>query len=185
MARDPLLFLLVDAHQLAHRRHAMRARGRERLEDLLGAVEHAGLQVVLGQREARLLALGRLERLAGGDVLVDLDRAVDLAAAPVQAAEREMRLDRVVVELGRAQEGLEGAVRLLVDQEVHAGEVIAAQALLADRARPRLARRVEADGAAQEQDAEQDPDRFRIHRYRPRARGDAAPNRGSGATVPH
>ena len=159
----PVLFLLVDAHQLAHRRHAVCARRRQRLEDLLGAVEHAGLQVVLRKRETRLFALRRLERLARRDVLVDLDRAVHLAAAPIQAAEREMRLDRVAVEFGRAQERLERAVRLLVDQEIHAGEVIAAQPLLADRARPRLAGRVEADGPAEEQDSEQDPDRFRIH----------------------
>ena len=69
------------------------------------------------------------------------------------------------------REGLEGPIGLLVDQEIHAGEVIAAQALLADGARPRLARRVETDGAAEEEDAEQDPDRLRIHPW---------PSRGSG-----
>ena len=182
----PLLLLLVDAHQLAHRGHAVGARGRERLEDLLGAVEHAGLQVVLRQREARLLALVRLERLARGDVLVDLDRAVHLAPAAIEAAEREMGLDGVVVELHGTQERLEGAVGLLVDQEVHAGEVVAAQALLADGARPRLARRVETDGAAEEQDPEQDPDRFRVHAVRRRARrGARRLSPGSGGTVPH
>ena len=164
----PLLLLLVDAHELAHRRHPVGARRRERLEDLLGAVQHAGLQVVLRERESRLLALARLERLARRDVLVDLDRAVHLAAAAIEAPEREMRLDRVIVQLCCAQEGLQRPVRLLVDQEVHAGEVVAAQALLADGARPRLARGVETDGAAEEQDSQQDPDRFRIHGVAPR-----------------
>ncbi len=163
----------------------MRARRRERLQDLLGAVEHAGLQVVLGQREARLLALRRLEALAGRDVLVDPYRPVYLAAAAIEAPEREVRLDGVVVQLGRAQERLEGAVGLLVHEEVHAGEVVAPEALLADVARPRLARGVEADGAAQEQDAEQDPDRFRVHdRLAPSRGGRTRPSRGSGGTGP-
>ena len=53
----PLLFLFVDAHELAHRRHSMGARSRQRLEDLLGAIEQPGLQVVLGQCEAGLFTL--------------------------------------------------------------------------------------------------------------------------------
>jgi hypothetical protein len=164
----------------------VRSRRRQRLEDLLRAVEHARLQVVLRERESRLLALAGFQRLPGGDVLVHLDRAVHLAAAAIEAAEREVRLDRVVVELDGSQEGLERTVRLLVDQEVDARHVVAAQSLLADVAGARLARGVEADCAAEEQDPDQYPDRFRVHAL------DAAPgcgvprpSRGSGATAPH
>jgi hypothetical protein len=138
------------------------AGGGERLEDLLGAVEEPGLQVILRERKSRLLALRGLERLARRDVLVDLDRTVNLAAPTVEAAERKVGLDRVVVQLRRAQERLQRAVRLLVDEEIDPRQVIAAQPLLADRAGPRLARGVKADGPAEEQDSEQDPYRFRV-----------------------
>jgi hypothetical protein len=73
----------------------VRAGGRQRLEYFLGAVQHAGLQVILREREAGLFALRGLERLARRDVLVDLDGAVNLPATPVQAAERKMGFDRI------------------------------------------------------------------------------------------
>ena len=60
---------------------------------------------------------------ARDDVLVHADRPVHLAAPPVQAAEREVRVDRLVVDFGEAEEHFERAVGLVVEQESHAFEV--------------------------------------------------------------
>ena len=66
-------------------------------------------------------------------VLMHADRAIDLAAAAEQVAERQMRLDRVAVEFGELQEHLDRLVRLLVQQVIQAAEVARRQ--LADAAR--------------------------------------------------
>src|SRR5262245_29563290 len=63
------------------------------------------------------------ERRSRDDVLVHPDRAVDLAAASIEAAEGKVRLDRVVVDLDHAQEHFERLVRLLVQQEAQALEI--------------------------------------------------------------
>jgi hypothetical protein len=62
---------------------------------------------------------------------VHADRPVGLAAAAEQATQREMQLDGLVVDLDRLDEGVDGLVGLLVEQEVEAGQVGARQ-------RPRL-----------------------------------------------
>ena len=64
-----------------------------------------------------------VETGARHDVLVHADGPVDLAAAPVQAAERKVRVDRFVIELGEAEEHFERAIGLVVEQEPHALEI--------------------------------------------------------------
>ena len=141
----------------------------KRLEDLLGAVQHSGLQVVL--RRARNPACSRWLGSSDSRVAMFWWILIARSTSPrraIEAPEREMRLDRVVVQLRCAQEGFQRPVRLLVDQEVHAGEVVAAQAFLADGAGPRLARGVETDERRRGTGLQQDPDRFRIHGVAPR-----------------
>src|SRR5262245_43489389 len=57
------------------------------------------------------------QRRPRDDVLVHADRALDLAAPAVEIAEREMRLDGVVVDLDHAQEDFERLVGLFVEKE--------------------------------------------------------------------
>ena len=95
-----------------------------------GAVEQAGLHVVLAQLQQGLGALLRLQAGLGNDVLVEADGAVDLAAAAEQAAQRHVGLHRVLVDLGQFQEHLDGLVGLLVEEVVQALEILVAEQLL-------------------------------------------------------
>ena len=122
----PLLLLLVDLEQVLARERRLRAR-LELLEHLLGAVQDAGLEVVLaelGQRDQLLLRAqpGALEQ-----VLVHADGAVILAAPAEQAAEREVQLDGLRIDLDHLDERLDRLVGLLVQQEVEPLEVGARQ----------------------------------------------------------
>jgi hypothetical protein len=157
----PVLLLLVDLEQAR-----LRLRGRGGLlqaaEHLLRAVEDARLQVVLAERGERgELLLGR-EVGALEQVLVHADRAVVLAAAPEQAAEREMQLDRLGIDLHHLDERLDRLVGLLVHEEVQALEVRLRQ-------RARLAHQVadvdargEPAQAEEQREAEQPPV-FELH----------------------
>ena len=118
----PLLLLLVDLEQARERLQALRAVAQPR-EDLLGAVEEPGLQVVLAELEQRLDALLGGEVGALEQVLVHADRALVLAAAAEEAPEREVQLDRLRVDLHHLDERLDRLVGLLVQQEVQALEV--------------------------------------------------------------
>src|SRR5208282_829428 len=56
-------------------------------------------------------------------VLVHADRAIDLALAPEQVAQREVQIDRLRVDLDHLDERFDRLVRLLVEQEVETAEV--------------------------------------------------------------
>ena len=77
----------------------------------------------------------RREVLAVHQVLVHADRAVHLAAAAKEAAQRELQLDGLRILLRDLQEGFDRLVRLLVQQEIEAAEV-------RQRQRARLAQQV-------------------------------------------
>ena len=83
----------------------------------------SGAHVVLAELEHRdgffLLAQIRPR----DQMLMHADRAIDLAAATEQIAEREMRLDRVAIELGELQEHFDRLVGLLVEQIVQSAEI--------------------------------------------------------------
>jgi len=122
----PVLFQLVDFEQRTARGSGV-AGALQLLERLLGAVEDAGLEVVLAELEQRrqLLLLAQADPLE--QVLVHADGAVVLAAAAEQAAEREMQFDRLRVDLDHLDERLDRLVGLLVEEEVEALEVRARQ----------------------------------------------------------
>src|SRR5205085_6924460 len=87
----PVLLLLVDLEQMRARRRRLRAL-LELGEYLLGAVEDAGLEVVLAELGERdhFLIVGQSGALK--QVLVHADRPVVLAAPAKEAAEREVQL---------------------------------------------------------------------------------------------
>ena len=158
----PVLLLLVDFQQGAARGHGLIGFFQAR-KDFLGAVQNAGLEVVLTELHLRLQLLLAGEIRAVEQVLVHADRAVVLAAAAEQAAEREMQVDGLGVDLDHLDEGLDRLVGLLVQQEVEALEIRARQ-------RPRLGDDlldVDARGdpsQAEEQREAQQPPVFELHR---------------------
>ena len=84
-------------------------------EHLLGAIQQAGLEIVLRQLVQRGHALVGAEVGAIDQVLVHADRALDLAAPAEQAAQREVQLDRLRIDLDHLDERLDGLVGLLID----------------------------------------------------------------------
>ena len=115
---------LVDADQVAQCLRRALVDARQVGEHGLGAIEQPGAHVVLAQRQQRLDLLRIVEVGTLHQRLVQPDRAVDLAAPAEQVPEREMRLDRVAVDLGELQEHLDRLVLLLVQEVVEAAEVV-------------------------------------------------------------
>ena len=124
----PVAFGLVDADQVLERLRCAHVEAHEVAEHGLGAIEQARAHVVLAEREQRLHLL--LVRQVGPlhERLVQADRAIDFAAAAEQMPERDLRLERVLVEFGDAQEHLDRLVGLLVEQVVQAAEIRGRQA---------------------------------------------------------
>jgi uncharacterized protein YhaN len=124
----PVAFGLVDADQVLERLRRTHVQAHQVAEDRLGAIEQARAHVVLAQREQRLhlLLVGKIGALH--QRLVQADRAIDFTAATEQMAQRDLRLERVLVELGDAQEDFDRLVGLLVEQVVQAAEVRGRQA---------------------------------------------------------
>src|SRR5262249_30896407 len=102
----PVLLLLEDLEQEAPCVRCVRSLG-EALEDLLGAIEDARLEVVLAERVERRRALLGAEVGALQQVLVHADRAVVFAAPTEEAAEREVQLDRLRIDLDHLDERLD------------------------------------------------------------------------------
>ena len=118
----PIVLRLVDADQRAQRRQGV-ASVLELLETALGAIEHAGLQEVLGQFVLRVLALGGRQIGSVQEALVHTDGALHLAAAPEQAAQREVQFGRLGIELGDLDKGVDGSVRLFIEQEIQPAKI--------------------------------------------------------------
>ena len=133
----PFVLALVDAAQRGERAGAQARHFAHLLKELLGPIEKPGAQVILCKREQCLLAMLGRERLARQKILVDADGALDLAAAPIERAEREMRLDGVRIRIHELQEHVERPVGLLGDEIVETGEIVGME--LAERPRPALA----------------------------------------------
>ena len=92
-------------------------------EHLLGAIEQPGLEIVLRQLVQRAHALLGGEVGAIDQILVHADRALDFAAAAEQAAQREVQLDGLRIDLDHLDERFDGLVGLLVDEKVETPEV--------------------------------------------------------------
>ena len=55
---------------------------------------------------------------------MDADRAIDLTAPPEEMTEREVRLQRVIVDLGHAHEQLQRFVCLPIQNEIQASQIV-------------------------------------------------------------
>ena len=89
----------------------------------LGAVEQAGLQEVLRQRMLGPLQVLLPQVATLQQVLVHAHRALVVAAAAEQVAEREMQLRGLGVVLHRLDEGVDRLVLLLVEQQIESAEI--------------------------------------------------------------
>ena len=117
----PVLLLLVDGDEEAERR-MLEGRAVELGEQFLGAIEQSGTMEILRELEQRRLPLVRRQVRPVEQVLVHPRRAVDLALPPEQAAEREVQVDRLGIDLDDLDEGFDRLVRLLVEQEIEAAK---------------------------------------------------------------
>ena len=173
--RLPLAGALVQVEQGEPRLGVEGAAG-ERLVGVLGAVEQAGLHVVLGQRVlgADALVLGQVG--AAEQVLVHPHRALVLAAAAEQVAEGEVQVGGVGVLLHRLDEGVDRLVVLLVEQQVQALVVGLGLLLLAPQLAHVEPRGDPAEGERQRQRPQQ-PLQLKVHRAADAARPTPPPAR--------
>ena len=82
------------------------------------------MQIVLSQREQRLIALLCCQVGPRNDVLMNSDRAIDLSAAPKQATKRKVSFNRLVINPDHFEKMLECLVRLLVKKKVEPLEIV-------------------------------------------------------------
>jgi hypothetical protein len=92
----------------------------QRVKGFFGAVQQAGLQVIHAQLILRMLLLLLRQVGTRQQVLVHADRALGLAAAAEQIAQREVHIGRFRVQPHDLDEGIDGLVGLLVEQEIQA-----------------------------------------------------------------
>src|SRR5688500_17082090 len=111
----PVLFLLIDLEEEIERGLRVR-RAFEPQEKLLGAIQQAGLEIVLRELEERDELLVFLEIGALDEVLVHAYRTLHFAAAAKETPEREMQLDRLRIHFDHFNERLDRLVGLLVQQ---------------------------------------------------------------------
>ena len=104
-------------------RRVLERRPVELGEELLGAIEEAGAVKVLRELEFGGASLVRGQVRAIEKVLVHPDRAVDFALPAKEAAQREMQIDGLRIDLDHLDERLDRLVRLLVQQEIEAAKI--------------------------------------------------------------
>ena len=98
-------------------------RAVQSIEQLLGAVKKTGAMEVLRELVGRHRSLVRGQRRAIQQVLVHADRALGLALAAEQRAQREVQVDRLRIDLDDFDERFDRLVGLLVQQEVEAAKI--------------------------------------------------------------
>ena len=152
---------------------------------VFGAVEQAGLEEVQRQGVLGALAVGFGEVAAREQVFVHAHGALVFATAAEQVAQREVQLGGVGVVLHGLDEGVDGLVLLLVEQEVQAAEVGLGVAPVFDAQLAQVQPRgqpAQDEGGGQ---AEQNPAQIKIHgvaaRWRGRVRCRRRPGGAPGA----
>src|SRR5205807_2497172 len=122
----PVALGLVDGYQLIERRVPVLARSRQLLEDTLGPVHESRALIVERQSERGLVAQAWTAVIA--QARMKRDGAIDLAAAPEQASQRELHLGGIALSVGgHACEDLSGVIEAVVDEVVEAHVVVARQ----------------------------------------------------------
>ena len=102
---------------------ALEGRAFQLAQRFLGAVQQTGPEVVQRQRVLGTMAVGAAQVAARKQVLMHPNRTLVFAAAAKQVAQCEVQLGRVGVVLHRLDEGVDGLVLLLVEQEIEPTEV--------------------------------------------------------------
>lgn len=120
----PIVFGFVDTDQRTQGRQGIARIGvLKLLEGRLGTIQHARLEEILRQFMLGMLALGLRQIRAVQEALVHADGALHFAAAAKQAAERKVQLGGFRIEFGDFDKGIDGPVRLLVEQKIQAAEI--------------------------------------------------------------
>ena len=117
----PVARTLVQREQ-RQARFGVEGRSLERAVGRLGAVEQAGFHEVLRERVLRAVTLAAWQVGPVQQVLMNADRALELAAAAEQGAEGEVQLGGVGVVLHGLDKCVDGLVGLFVEQQVQALE---------------------------------------------------------------
>src|SRR5690606_36878298 len=124
----PFPLALVDVDQLLEGLLGQRLAVLQLAQQRLRSIEQPCAEIVLGQREKRLMALRLTQARTGEQFLMHPYRTVDLAASAEEMPEREMRLERLVIDLRKLDEELERLVGLAVQDEVQAAEIVGVDA---------------------------------------------------------
>ena len=82
------------------------------------------MQIVLPQREQRLIALLRCQIGPRNDILMNSNGSIDLSAPPKQTTKGKVSFYRFVINPDHLEKMLKCLVRLLVKKEVEALEII-------------------------------------------------------------
>src|SRR5262249_37823244 len=175
----PVLLLLEDLQQEAQRLQLERG-AVELAEQLFGTIEQPGAMEILRQLEHRGLPLIVGKVGAVEQVLVHADRAIDLALSAEEIAQREVKVDRLRVDLDDLDEGLDRLVGLLVQEEIQPAEIRQRQrARLAKQVRDIDARRDPPQREEQHRDRQQPPQTLEVHHASVTRRRMGPPTAGS------
>ena len=129
----------------------------------LRAVQQAGLEEVQRQRVLRAVAVGAAQVAAREQVLVHAHGTLVFAAAAKQVAQREVQFRGVGVVLHRLDEGVDGLVLLLVQQEVQAAKVGLGRLPVLDAQLAQVQARGQPAQHEGDRQAPQDPAEVKVH----------------------
>ena len=116
----PFVLALVHPAQRIERARAQPRNLAHLLEQPFRAIEQSRAQIILREREQRLLAVLGRKPLARQQILMNADGALDLAAPAIERAECEMGLDGVRIRIHELEEHVERPVGLLGDEIIEA-----------------------------------------------------------------
>src|SRR5688572_6931467 len=122
----PLLLALVDANELLERGLRKRRALAQLAEELLCAIEQARSQVILGEREQRLVLLRFVEVRPRQQILVDADRTLHLASPAEKVTQGEMGFEGIVIDFRHLHEQLERFVRAAIQHHVQPANIVGA-----------------------------------------------------------
>ena len=124
----PLLLALVDIDESLECGRCNGIAVRQIREQAFGAIKKTGAEIVLAERVKSLVALCLTQIRSREKILVDPDRPFHLPTPSEQMTEREVRLERLVVDLGHLEEKFERFVGTPVENEVEPPDIVGVDA---------------------------------------------------------
>jgi hypothetical protein len=122
----PISLGLVNPHEMIERDISILARGRQLLEQPLGAVHEPGAQVIQRKSERRLVAQSDTSLVT--QTGMDGNSSIDFAPPPEEAAQCELNFGGIAVGLSHAREDLGGVIESVVDEVIEADVIVTRQA---------------------------------------------------------